>query len=402
MLSDLFYMSLQSLKRRKVRSWLTMIGIFIGIAAVVSLISLGQGLQEVVIGQFSIAGADVINVQAAGTQMGSPGTGTIRPLSNKELSVIKRTSGVDYALGYNIGSGKVEFNNQLDFAYIGSFSGDEHEFEIINLKTEQGRLLKAVDRKKVIVGIDFTDENKFGKPVQIGSKLLINDEYYEVIGIKEKRGSFIIDSTITMPREDLVRILNLNEEEYSAINLKVQRGADINEVKKDVEKELRKIRDVKIGEEDFSVETSESILDNLKSTLFGVQLFVYIIAGISIVVGGIGIMNTMYTSVLERRKDIGIMKAIGAKNSTIFGLFFIEAGLLGTVGGIIGILLGTGLAKGLAYAGQIALGSDLINANISVWLMVGSLAFSFIIGTISGLLPAMQAAKMHPVRALRN
>jgi len=379
-----------------------MIGIFIGIAAVVSLISLGEGLEEAVVGQFSIAGADVINIQASGTQMGAPGTGTINPLSNKELAAIERTAGVNYVVAYNVGGGKIEFNDKLDYAYIGSYSGEQNEFDIINLKTEKGRLLKAEDSKKIVVGIDFTDEDMFGKAVRIGSKLLIQDEYFEVVGIKEKRGSFIIDSTITMPRDDMVRILNLDEDEYSAINLKVKRGVEVNEVKKDLEHSLRKVRDVKVGEEDFSVETSESVLENLESTLFGVQIFVYIIAGISIIVGGIGIMNTMYTSVLERRRDIGIMKAIGARNKTIFIQFFIEAGLLGTIGGIIGIIITITIQPGLALVGQSALGSDLIRSNISIGLILGSLLFSFIVGTLSGILPAMQAAKMHPVEALEE
>jgi len=112
-------------------------------------------------------------------------------------------------------------------------------------------------------------------------------------------------------------------------------------------------------------------------------------------------MNTMYTSVLERTRDIGVMKAIGAKNSTIFALFFIESGFLGMVGGIIGIIVGLGFAYGLTAAGRQFLGSDLIQAHISPVLIVGALLFSFVIGTLAGVLPAIQAAKLQPVDALR-
>ena len=133
-----------------------------------------------------------------------------------------------------------------------------------------------------------------------------------------------------------------------------------------------------------------------------VKIFVYIIAAISLLVGGIGITNTMYASVVERTKEIGIMKSIGAKRSDIFTLFFMESGLLGMVGGLIGISLGLSLAYGLAAIGKASLGSDLIQAHVTPGLVIGALMFSFIIGVIAGLLPAIQAAKMQPVNALRH
>jgi putative ABC transport system permease protein len=170
----------------------------------------------------------------------------------------------------------------------------------------------------------------------------------------------------------------------------------------DISKLLRKERNVKVGEEDFTVQTPQKTLETLKSTLFAIQLFVIIIAMISLLVGGIGIMNTMYTAVLERSKEIGIMKSIGARNSTIFVIFFIESGLLGMVGGIIGILLGLAFAYGLAFIGRVALGSELIQATISVWLLVGALAFSFILGTFFGVLPAYNASRLNPVDSLRK
>ena len=135
--------------------------------------------------------------------------------------------------------------------------------------------------------------------------------------------------------------------------------------------------------------------------MFAVQLFVYIIASISLIVGGIGIMTTMFTSVVERTKEIGIMKSIGARNNTIFVLFFIESGFLGMVGGIIGIILGASAAYGLASAGSALLGSNLIQAHLSLSVIIGSLIFSFILGSVFGTLPAHKASRMHPVDALR-
>jgi len=138
------------------------------------------------------------------------------------------------------------------------------------------------------------------------------------------------------------------------------------------------------------------------SNIFGIVQGVLVgIAAISLLVGGIGIMNTMYTSVLERTKEIGTMKAIGAKNSDILQIFLFESGLLGLVGGAIGVALGAGLGKGVQYAAAILLDSDLLQASITLPLVLGALTFSFLIGSLSGIFPAMQAAKLKPADALR-
>jgi len=131
-------------------------------------------------------------------------------------------------------------------------------------------------------------------------------------------------------------------------------------------------------------------------------MFIYVIAGISIIVGGIGIANTMYTSVVERTKQIGIMKAIGARRKTIFSLFLIEAGLLGTVGGLLGVMVGVGFAFAVSSIGRAALGTDLLQVSVSWTLVIGAFVFSFIIGCIAGILPALQASRLHPVDAMRG
>jgi len=137
--------------------------------------------------------------------------------------------------------------------------------------------------------------------------------------------------------------------------------------------------------------------------IFGVIQAVLVgIAGISLIVGGIGIMNTMYTAVIERTKEIGTMKAVGARNSHILLIFLFESGLLGLVGGAIGIVIGYGLGKGAQYMATIGLGTDLLRAYFPWYLILGALVFSFLIGTLSGILPALQAAKLKPAEALRR
>mgnify|MGYP000268169986 CR=1 FL=1 len=142
------------------------------------------------------------------------------------------------------------------------------------------------------------------------------------------------------------------------------------------------------------IRDSSNIFNIVQAVLVG-------IASISLLVGGIGIMNTMYTAVLERTKEIGTMKAIGARNSHILLLFLIESGLLGLVGGIIGVMIGVGLAKGAEYGAGIVLGNDLLRASLNPVIIFGALAFSFLIGSLSGIAPAYQASKLKPVDALR-
>ena len=403
MLNEYFNLALKNLLKRKLRSWLTMIGIFIGIAAVVSLIGLGEGLRNAVLSQFSMLGTDFITVQAGGVQFGPPGSGVVKPLTKDDVEDLNDVNGVNFAIGRLIKTGKTEFDDKVHYNFVGSMPDGEQRREvekILGIKAEKGRLLKDGDRLKVVLGKHLTEMDHFGEKVKIGSKIIVQDKQFEVVGILESKGSFIIDTVIFM-NIDIMREVFDKKDDVSAILVKTRDGANMDIVKENIEKLLRKTRKVDEGEEDFRVELAANNLAALDSTLFAVQLFVYIIAGISLVVGGIGIMNTMYTAVVERTKEIGIMKSIGAKNKDIFALFFFESGLLGMVGGIIGIGIGVGLAKGLAYIGSLQLGSNLIQAKISLFLVFGALLFSYLIGSLAGILPAVQASKLSPVEALR-
>ena len=404
MLKDYFIFSIKNLRNRKLRSWLTMIGIIIGIMAVVSLISMGQGLKTAISLQFGDLGTDKLAVQASGG-FGPPGTAVVKPLTKDNLEKVKKVSWVKIAAGRLIRPAKIEHDNHAAFSYVGSMP-DRDARKLIqeaqNLEAESGRLLKDGDKGNVMLGSNLGKEDAgLGKQVVVGSKILIEGKEFEVAGILKKLGSFILDNVVFMNEDDLREALNVPKDDYDVIVIQVQQNEDIAAVQQRVEKVMRNERNVKEGEEDFSVQTPQALLGQVTSTLFAVQLFVYIIAGISIIVGGMGIMNTMFTSVLERTKEIGIMKSIGARNSSVFSLFFIESGLIGSIGGIIGAVFGVLLALGLAFIGKSLLGSDLIRAEISPWLVIGSILGSFALGSLFGILPAIKAAKLNPVDALR-
>ncbi|MBW2990636.1 ABC transporter permease [Candidatus Woesearchaeota archaeon] len=406
MFTDYFRIAFRSLAKRRLRTYLTMIGIFIGIAAVVSLIGLGQGLRVAITSQFGFLGTDILSVQASGVTFGGPpGSGAVTPLTTDLVDKIEKVNGVDAVIARYIESGTMEFNNEQVIGFAMSVpEGDKRKIieKMANLETEQGRLLRDDDTKGVLLGNDFTKDDMFGRGISSGDRILLNDVEFRVVGILEKKGSFMFDQAVLVNEQSMIDFLDTDEDEVDIIAVKVKDEKEIDAVQERIERLLRKERDVDLGEEDFEVQSPQAMLESLDSTLFAIQLFITIIALISLLVGGIGIMNTMYTAVLERTKEIGIMKAIGARNSTIFTLFFIESGFLGMVGGIIGIVLGMIFAYGLAAIGRVALGADLIQASIGFDLIIGALLFSFVLGTIFGVLPAVRASKLNPVDSLRS
>ena len=408
MIKDYFLFAFKNITKRKVRSWLTMIGIFIGIAAVVALVSLGQGLKEAITGQFAGFGTDKLVIQAAGvTAFGPPGSTVVEKLTSKDTDVIQRVKGIDIVAERLMRSEKIRFNDEERYSIIASITQDDSRklvIEVIEqsmkLTLEEGRMLFKNDRYKIIIGNDLASKKLFSRKLRLGDKLNIGSQDFEIVGILERSASPMGNDMILMNDKPMREALDLGDE-VDIIAAQVFNVDEIENVAIRVEKDLRKHRDVELGKEDFSVQTPAQALETLNDILNYVTWFLVLIAMISLVVGAVGISNTMFTAVLERRKEIGIMKSIGAKNSNILLLFLIESGVLGLVGGIIGIILGVALSKTVEILGTLILGTQLIQAHYTIFWVLGPLVFSFIIGSLSGVLPAMQAAKMKPVDALR-
>jgi putative ABC transport system permease protein len=405
MAGDFFRLSVSNIKRRKLRSWLTMVGIFIGIAAVVSLISLGQGLQTAVTGQFATLSTDKLTIQNAGTGFGPPGSTVVNKLNEHDVNIIESVNGVEEVIPRHVRNGKIEFNKKSEFEFITSIPEDPIKYELvydtIGLKAAEGRLLKQGDFKKIIIGSSIANEAEFGKEVRVGKSMIIEGEEFEVVGILEPASTFTINQVVGMFESEMKGLLDFDDE-IDLIIVQVRNEEEIEEVAERIERSLRQDRGLKKGEEDFSVETPLEAISAVNDILGSVNVVIVGIAMISLIVGGIGIANTMYTSVLERKKEIGTMKAVGAKNSDILSIFLIESGLLGFVGGVVGAIIGIGIALSVAFGANAAFGTDLIKLNISLALLISSVTFSFLIGLFSGLIPSIQASKLRPVEALRG
>jgi len=405
MIKDYFKLSLGNVKHRGIRSWLTMLGIFIGIAAVVSLITMGQGLQAAILGQFGTLSVDKLTIQNQQTGFAPPGSAVVEKLDDHDLKIIEGVQGVDVVIPRILRVFNVEFNDASKFIYAVSQPPDKKKVEIIyqsfDSKMEEGKFLEADDKGKVLLGSDFSKEGAFGKSVHARDKIKINGREFEVIGILKPTGSFTINGAIMMAQKDMEDLLEISGE-YDLIIAQVKDKDKIEKIAGEISAKMRKDRDEKSGEESFSVQTPLQALASVKDILNVVNIVVIGIAAISLFVGGIGIANTMYTSVVERTSEIGIMKAIGARNKDILFLFLIEAGLLGLVGGIVGALIGLGGAFGASGIANQALGTKLLAVSISYPLLFGAVAFSFCVGVLSGVLPAVQASKLNVVDALRQ
>ena len=398
-ITDTFILPVRNLFRRKIRSWLTMLGIIIGIAAVVSLISLSQGMREAILGQFNDLGTDKLTIQAKSLQFGPPGSGAARPLTDRDFREVKNVQGVVQGATRIIKPLKFEFDGQVKFEFAASIPDDEKERNFVydagKLSAESGRMLKSGEYKKIVMG------NSLKSDYRLGDKIKIDGSTYDIVGFLIKKGNPFQDSAILMPERALKEIYNIKDE-VSIIVVQVAKDQDINVVQDRIERALRRLRDVKEGKEDFQVQSPQQLLGTFNTILDVVQAVIIGIAAISLLVGGIGIMNTMYTAVLERIKEIGIMKAIGARNSDVLAIFLIESGLLGIVGGGIGIVIGIAFSKIVEFGATQYFGSTILKAQITLTLVLGALAFSFVVGTIAGFLPARQAAHLKPVDALRR
>ena len=404
MIKDYLRFSFNGIKNRKLRSWLTMIGIFIGITAVVSLISISQGLQDSIKYQFEKMGTDKLIITAGGGDMMMMGAMmSENKLTDKDVKALKKIKEIDLVAGMISKAVGVEFKGEIKYAFIGGIPVDETKDIIKDMQQfeiKEGRDLKKGDDHNIVIGYGISNGDLFEEEVKLRDKLVISGKEFKVVGILEKIGSKSDDNSIVMTIDSARSIFD-NPDELTTIIVRTKKGIKPGDIVEDVEKQLRKSRGEKEGEETFSVTTFEQILKRLNVVLDIVKAVLIAIASISLLVGGVGIMNTMYTSVLERTREIGIMKAIGARNSDILQIFLIEAGIYGLIGGAVGAFFGLAISKSAEIIASYYLGTGMFYASMSWWLIIGALAFSFFVGVISGVAPAKQASSLKPVDALR-
>ncbi|MBI4447379.1 ABC transporter permease [Candidatus Woesearchaeota archaeon] len=393
MITDFIRLGINNLTHRKLRAILTIIGIVIGIAAIVSLISISDGLENAIVDQFEKMGIKRIRVVPKGL-MGPP-VG-VEGLTTKDVELIEKIKGVDYVTPVLMQNAKIRYGTQEDYKPINAYPVEEAEqrFLDMDIKFYEGRSFREGEKDYAIVGYK-TAKDLFDKEIRAKNSIYIEGRKFRVIGIFEKQGVPHIDSSVYIPLDVGREIFN-KPEEVSVITVEVKKGKNMDEVARTIKQKLKRER----NDEEFEVFTPQQILNQLGVILGMVQFILAGIAAISLIVGAIGIMNVMFTSVLERTREIGVMKATGASNESVLMIFIIESGLLGLSGGAVGATLGAIFALIVGAIAE-ALGFPLLLIRIQWQLILSVLAFAFLLGIFSGTLPALKAAKMKPVDSLR-
>jgi putative ABC transport system permease protein len=405
MIEQAFKLAVNSIKQQKVRAWLTMLGIFIGIASVTALISLGDAVNNSVREMFEMIGGNKIIIMPGGGGLMGAFLGGASTLMMDDVEMLSRLASIKSTTYYVFGNELVKSGGESEPVWIMGIPTDKSSDVFTQMQgydVVKGRKFKEADKYVGLIGyLLWTGDTVYSRPMRLRDTFELEGKEFEVTGLLSQVGSQQDDTSILIPYEVAADIFNKGDA-LDFVMVEVSPGFEVSKVVDIVEDRLRKKHDVEEGEEDFSVQTSENLMKMVGSIMVLIQVVFVGVAMISLVVGGIGIMNTMYTSVMERTKQIGVMKAVGAKDTQILTIFLVESGVYGLVGGLVGGLIGFGMAKMMELGIQ-SESAALFSFKVAFnpFLIFGVLAFSFLVGVLSGILPARQASRMNPVDALR-
>ncbi|MDA2922533.1 ABC transporter permease [Patescibacteria group bacterium AH-259-L07] len=399
--TTLFKLSIRNLKTRPIRSWLTIIGVVIGVFLIISLLSLSEGIKTAVLQQLRMMGKDLVMVfpgEISDVMVAM--TGDLK-LSDEDIEAIKKTKGVENVVPMAWKAEVMGYKGEKKTVLI---YGNPWKDALEIYKRDMGWQLfqgrwPVPGKREIIVG-DVVPKDVF-PGMKINTEATIAGKKFEIVGVLKSLGNKQDDSMIGMDLE-VFRQITGERKGAQFVLAKTSSTYAADDVVERIKTELQETRKRRRGEDlpSFTVLSSEKITDIVGNIMGIIQVAIFALASIAIIVGGIGIMNTMYTATHERIKEIGVMKAVGAKNTTITMIFLIESGILGFVGGLGGTVLGIGLAKIMELYFQVH-PIFYLKASASPWLILFGLLFSFFIGCISGFLPARSASKLNPVDALR-
>lgn len=388
-------MAINSVKERKSRSVLTVLGIVIGIAAIVSLVSIGEGTKATVEDAFSSFGANKIIV-TSGFGMSGFGAPTVSDkLTNKDVDNIERIRGVELAIPVSMQSIPVEYKgNSMPVVVIGVDMDVSEDFfsDVQGYELGAGRFPKKGDKYSCVVGYSVANDI-YPDEVRIRDKLSIKGVDVRVVGILKQQGNSQDDAAVIMPLEGFKEVAGTEDIGYILVKIA---DSSMMETTGNI---IQEYLDKEHGEDAFTAMSTVQLAEQIGGILNMLSLLLGAIAAISLLVAGIGIANTMFMTVIERTKEIGIMKSIGATQKNILEIFLIEAAIIGLIGGVLGCGLGIVLSGVISQA-SVYLGISIQTAVTPTLLAVG-MSFAVVVGVVSGFIPARKAAKMNPIEALR-
>ena len=404
-LIESFRSALQSVRAHGFRSFLTTLGIIIGVSSTIAVVSVIQGLSYSINQQFEGFGANSVSVYSY-TPRSERMKGKIARISAQDVEMIKdRVEGIEFitpTLGSMVGgTNEVRYKG---FQAFGQVAGTTYTYQgVQNIDIKFGRFLSYSDnqsrRKVVVIGEKLRDDLSLPKD-PVGEFINFAGEWLKVIGLAEAKGSFFgqsQDNYALIPYSTMQGLNGNMLEPDIFVQLQLKDLEQIDEIKSEIKAILRKQHELaKDDDDDFKVQTAEQLTSGISQVISTLTIVLGGIVSISLIVGGIGIMNIMLVSVTERTREIGIYKAIGAKRHHILMQFLIEAVVLSLLGGVIGIALGYGL--GALAAAMIPYFPP---ANVPLWAIGIAFGFSAGVGILFGILPAAKAANLDPIDALR-
>ncbi len=392
MFSDYILIVIKSLLKRKTRTILTTIGIIISISSLLTIILLSNGLKQGISEQFESLGPRLLTV------LSKEGMDSKNVLTIKDSDFLKKQPYFEYVTPFlSKGSVELDAHHLKKYAILMGVPTEKlnQRFGDWNWKILKGRIMKKKDQKSVLLGYKVW-EDLFDKKISINSNIIINNQKFRVIGILDRIGNQQDDYTVIMDIDKFRKLFNIKSR-VDLIILKVKNTYNPDVVLDITKNSLKRFR----KDDHFEIYSSEQLINQINSILSSITFILGAIALISLIIGSIGIMNSMFTNVLEKTKEIGIMKSIGATNKTIMLMFMLESGFLGLIGGIIGLIIGITLSKYIAFLITKANFFPII-IRVQPIQIILILVFSVVIGIISGYLPSKRATKLKPVDALRS
>jgi putative ABC transport system permease protein len=396
--TDLLRLAWGAVIGHRLRSALTMLGFAIGICAVILLTSIGEGIRQFVLDEFTQFGTNIvaINPGKSDTTGGSPAAmaGTIRKLTLEDAEALKRLPQVQSVMPVAFGNARVESSQAGRSVLVYGVTAEMQE--LWKFRVRQGRFLPAGDPRHgsavAVLGMKLKRE-VFGGGNALGERVRIGGRPFRVIGVMEPKGQFLnidLDDTVFIPVTAAMQLFN--RDDLIEIDVTYHNAHATQAVIDGIRRVLLDRHD---GEEDFTITSQESMIEVLDRIIGVVTMAVGAIGGISLVVGAIGILTMMWISVNESTAEIGLLRALGARRSQVLGFFLLQAGLLATAGGAVGVAAGIGIGQAM----RLALPG--LPVRTLPEYILAALALSFAVGLLSGALPARRAAGLDPVEALR-